>query len=111
IIREEDPPRPSTRLSTLALAATTLAAQRRSDPKRLSQLCRGELDWVVMKCLEKDRNHRYETADALARDIECYLRDEPVRACPPSAPAGRGVGAVPGTRPAGTRPPSGLRPC
>jgi serine/threonine protein kinase/tetratricopeptide (TPR) repeat protein len=85
IIREEEPPKPSTRLSTLALAVTTEAAQCVSDPRRLSQLCRGELDWVVMKCLEKDRNRRYETADALARDIECYLRDEPVRACPPSS--------------------------
>jgi tetratricopeptide (TPR) repeat protein len=85
IIREEEPPRPSTRISTLGKAATTVATQRKSDPRRLSQLCRGELDWIVMKCLEKDRNRRYETASALAADVQRYLRDEPVLACPPSA--------------------------
>jgi serine/threonine-protein kinase len=85
IIREEEPPRPSTRISTLAQAATTVAAQRKSDPKRLSQLFRGELDWIVMKCLEKDRNRRYETANGLAQDLQRYLHDEPVQACPPSA--------------------------
>jgi serine/threonine protein kinase/tetratricopeptide (TPR) repeat protein len=85
IIREEEPPRPSTRISTLGQAAITVCAQRRSDPRRLSQLCRGELDWVVMKCLEKDRNRRYETANALALDLQRYLADEPVQACPPSA--------------------------
>src|SRR5262249_25242480 len=85
IIREEEPPRPSTRISTLGQAATTISTQRKSDPKRLSQLCRGELDWIVMKCLEKDRNRRYETANGLARDVERYLHDEPVQACPPSA--------------------------
>jgi serine/threonine protein kinase len=85
IIREEDPPKPSTRISTLGQAASTVSANRRSDPRRLSQLFRGELDWIVMKCLEKDRNGRYETANGLARDIERYLHDEPVQACPPSA--------------------------
>src|SRR6516225_8362669 len=85
IIREEESPRPSTRISTLGQAATSVSSQRKSDPKRLSQLCRGELDWVVMKCLEKDRNRRYESAYGLARDIERYLHDEPVQACPPSA--------------------------
>jgi tetratricopeptide (TPR) repeat protein/serine/threonine protein kinase len=85
IIREEEPPRPSTRLSTLGQAATTISMQRQSDPKRLSQLIRGELDWIVMKCLEKDRNRRYETANSLIQDIVCYLHDEPVQACPPSA--------------------------
>jgi non-specific serine/threonine protein kinase/serine/threonine-protein kinase len=139
IIREEEPPRPSTRLSSLSLReragvrasssgepsrnssdslplagrpenssdslplegragegviaretqnaniATTIAAHRRTDPRRLVQTVRGELDWIVMKCLEKDRNRRYETADSLARDVERYLRDEPVLACPPSA--------------------------
>src|SRR5262249_51257132 len=64
--------------------ATPISTQRQSDPKRLSQLLRGELDWIVMKCLEKDRNRRYETANGLARDIERYLHDEPVLACPPS---------------------------
>jgi tetratricopeptide (TPR) repeat protein/serine/threonine protein kinase len=85
IIREEEPPKPSTRISTLGQAATTLSMHRKSDPKRLSQLFRGELDWIVMKCLEKDRNRRYETASALAADVERYLRDEPVQAFPPSA--------------------------
>ena len=84
IIREEEPPRPSTRVSTLAQVATTPSAQRKSDPKRLSQLLRGELDWMVMKALEKDRNRRYETASAFAADVQRYLHDEPVQACPPS---------------------------
>jgi serine/threonine protein kinase len=85
IIREEEPARPSARLSTLGAGAGTVAANRGSDPRRLGQLCRGELDWIVMKCLEKDRNRRYETASALAADVQHYLRDEPVQACPPSA--------------------------
>src|SRR5262249_10573795 len=83
-IREEEPPKPSTRISTLGQAATTLSTQRQSDPKRLSQLFRGELDWIVMKALEKDRNRRYETASAFAADVRRYLRDEPVQTCPPS---------------------------
>jgi non-specific serine/threonine protein kinase/serine/threonine-protein kinase len=85
IIREEEPTRPSARISALGQAATTSSTQRQSDPKRMSQLFRGELDWIVMKCLEKDRDRRYETVGALARDIERYFRDEPVQACPPSA--------------------------
>jgi serine/threonine protein kinase/Flp pilus assembly protein TadD len=85
IIREEEPPKPSTRLSTLGLAAATVSANRQTDPKRLRQLFRGELDWIVMKALEKDRNRRYETASAFAADVQRYLRDEPVQACPPSA--------------------------
>jgi serine/threonine protein kinase/tetratricopeptide (TPR) repeat protein len=85
MIREDEPPKPSTRVSTLGKAATTLSLRRKSDPNRLSQLFRGELDWIVMKCLEKDRNRRYGTASSLARDIERYLHDEPVQACPPSA--------------------------
>jgi serine/threonine protein kinase/tetratricopeptide (TPR) repeat protein len=85
IIREEEPPKPSTRISTLGQAATLLSTQRKSDPKKLSQLLRGELDWIVIKCLEKDRNRRYETASAFAADVQCYLNDEPVQACPPSA--------------------------
>jgi WD40 repeat protein len=83
-IREEEPPRPSTRLSTLGHVAATVSANRGSDPKRLSQLFRGELDWIVMKALEKDRNRRYETASAFAADVQRYLNDEPVLACPPS---------------------------
>jgi serine/threonine protein kinase/Flp pilus assembly protein TadD len=85
IIREEEPPRPSTRISTLGQAATTASTQRKSDPKRLSQLFRGELDWIVMKALEKDRTRRYESASAFAADVQRYLHDEPVLACPPSA--------------------------
>jgi WD40 repeat protein/serine/threonine protein kinase len=85
IIREEEPVKPSTRISTLGQAATTVSANRKSESKRLSQLFRGELDWIVMKALEKDRNRRYDTASSLAADIERYLHDEPVQACPPSA--------------------------
>jgi serine/threonine protein kinase/Flp pilus assembly protein TadD len=83
IIREEQPPRPSTRLSTTA-ELPSIAANRGLEPQKLSSLMRGELDWVVMKCLEKDRNRRYETANGLARDIERYLHDEPVLARPAS---------------------------
>jgi non-specific serine/threonine protein kinase/serine/threonine-protein kinase len=103
IIREEEPPKPSTRLSELGrsgelsrtesaaqLAAPTLslasvAANRSLEPKKLNGLVRGELDWIAMKCLEKDRSRRYETANGLAHDIESYLHDEPVLAGPPSA--------------------------
>jgi serine/threonine protein kinase/Flp pilus assembly protein TadD len=84
IIREEEPPAPSTRIGTLGQAATTISMQRKSDPKRLSQLFRGELDWIVMKALEKDRNRRYETASGFAVDVQRYLHDEAVQACPPS---------------------------
>src|SRR5437870_7301795 len=84
IIREEDPPRPSTRLSTMGQQAKTISARRKSDPKHLGQFIKGELDWIVMKALDKDRRRRYETANGLARDIERYLHDEPVEACPPS---------------------------
>jgi serine/threonine protein kinase/Tfp pilus assembly protein PilF len=101
IIREEEPPRPSTRLSRSGLPSRTdsgesparqagptslasIAANRRAEPARLSKDVRGELDWIVMKCLEKDRNRRYETANGLVNDIARYLHDEPVQACPPS---------------------------
>jgi serine/threonine protein kinase/tetratricopeptide (TPR) repeat protein len=84
IIREEEPPKPSTRLSTTE-ELPSIAANRGLEPKKLSGLIRGELDWIVMKCLEKDRNRRYETANGLAHDIERYLHDEAVHACPPSA--------------------------
>jgi serine/threonine protein kinase len=79
IIREEVPPEPSTRMSTLGPSATTVSANRRSDPKRLRQLLRGELDWIVMKCLEKDRNRGYETVNGLRLDVRRYLADEPCR--------------------------------
>jgi eukaryotic-like serine/threonine-protein kinase len=85
VIREEEPPKPSTRMTTQGQAASTASVNRQSDPKRLSQLLRGEPDWIVMKCLEKDRNRRYETASALGRDVDRYLHDEAVQACPPSA--------------------------
>jgi serine/threonine protein kinase len=85
IIREEEPVKPSTRISTLGQVASTISSNRQSDPQRLSKVFRGELDWIVMKALEKDRNRRYETASAFAADVERYLRDEPVQACPPSA--------------------------
>ena len=84
IIREEEPPKPSTRISTLGQAAATVSADRQSDPKKLGRLMRGEVDWIVMKALEKDRNRRYETAGAFAADVRRYLHDEPVLACPPS---------------------------
>jgi eukaryotic-like serine/threonine-protein kinase len=84
IIKEEEPPRPSARLSGSESLAS-LAAQRQLEPLRLTKLIRGELDWIVMKCLEKDRSRRYETANGLARDVERYLADESVEACPPSA--------------------------
>jgi WD40 repeat protein/serine/threonine protein kinase len=85
IIREEEPARPSTRVSTLGQAAATVSANRQSDPSRLASCLRGELDWVVMKALEKDRNRRYETANGFAMDVQRYLADESVQACPPSA--------------------------
>jgi len=84
IIREEEPPKPSTRIST-AEAAPSIAAQRHTEPAKLAKLVRGELDWIVMKALEKDRNRRYETANGFAMDVQRYLEDEPVQACPPSA--------------------------
>src|SRR5262249_12938073 len=74
---------PSTRLST-AKGLPTVASNRGTEPAKLTKQVRGELDWIVMKALEKDRNRRYETADGLARDLERYLHDEPVEACPPS---------------------------
>jgi serine/threonine protein kinase/tetratricopeptide (TPR) repeat protein len=84
IIREEEPPKPSTRLSTTE-ELPSIAANRGLEPKKLSRLFRGELDWVVMKALEKDRNRRYETASGFAADVQHYLHDEPVQASPPSA--------------------------
>jgi serine/threonine protein kinase/tetratricopeptide (TPR) repeat protein len=85
IIREEEPDKPSTRMSTPGEASRTASAKRQSDPRELTQLLRGELDWIVMKALEKDRNRRYETASAFAADVQRYLDDEPVQACPPTA--------------------------
>jgi serine/threonine protein kinase len=110
IIREEEPPKPSTRLSDLSRVGSahpstapgsagsqasghsppnsslaSVAALRQTEPARLTKLVRGDLDWIVMKALEKDRNRRYETANALVADLQAYLHDEPVQACPPSS--------------------------
>jgi len=85
IIREEEPPKPSTRLSGLAGTQTTASGKREADPRRLDRSVRGELDWIVMKALEKDRRRRYETANDLAADLMRCLTDQPVEACPPSA--------------------------
>ena len=84
VIREQEPSKPSTKLST-ADGLPTLAANRGTEPARLTKLLRGELDWIVMKALEKDRNRRYETANGFAMDVQRYLADEAVLACPPSA--------------------------
>jgi non-specific serine/threonine protein kinase/serine/threonine-protein kinase len=83
IISEEEPPKPSTRLSS-SQTLPAIAENRHTEPSRLGKDIRGELDWIVMKCLEKDRNRRYETASGLANDIQRHLNDEPVLACPPS---------------------------
>jgi WD40 repeat protein/serine/threonine protein kinase len=85
LIREEEPPRPSTRLTSLGGEATVLAGNRGTDVRRLAQLLRGDLDWIVMKALEKDRNRRYETPSAFAADVERFLREEAILARPPSA--------------------------
>jgi eukaryotic-like serine/threonine-protein kinase len=85
VIREEEPPRPSTRLGESGEELAGVAARRRAEPARLTKAVRGELDWIAMRCLEKDRARRYETANGLARDVQRYLADEPVEAGPPSA--------------------------
>src|SRR5262249_48512649 len=103
IIREDDPPKPSTRLSDLGKSGertaslslpfdsepltgnlASVSVRRHMEPAKLTRLLRGELDWIVMKALEKDRNRRYETANGLAKDLQRYLNDENVLACPPS---------------------------
>src|SRR5437870_5804688 len=84
VIREEEPSKPSKKLST-ADGLPTLAANRGTEPAKLTKLVRGELDWIGMKALEKDRNRRYETASGFAADVQRYLADEAVLACPPSA--------------------------
>ena len=84
-LREEDPPRPSTRLNTLyGEELTATATHRHVEPTKLKSLLPGDLDWIVMKALEKDRARRYATANGLAADIQRYLSNEPVSACPPS---------------------------
>ena len=84
-IREEDPQKPSTRISESGEDLASISAHRKTEPVRLARLVRGELDWIVMKALEKDRSRRYETANGFARDIRRYLEGDPVEACPLSA--------------------------
>ena len=84
IIRENDPPRASVRISSLGETATAVAEHRKTDVRKLHQLVRGDLDWIVLKTLEKDRTRRYETANELAGDVQCFLNDEQVAASPPS---------------------------
>jgi eukaryotic-like serine/threonine-protein kinase len=83
-IKEEEPVRPSLRLSSSGAALAGLSRERGTEPAKLTRLVRGELDWIVMRCLEKDRARRYDTATGLAQDIQHYLAEEPVLACPPS---------------------------
>ncbi|QVL34024.1 serine/threonine protein kinase [Telmatocola sphagniphila] len=83
IVREQEPPKPSTRLST-DVALPSISAQRKTDPAKLTRLMRGDLDWIAMKSLEKDRNRRYETANSFGMDIQRYLGGQAVMACPPS---------------------------
>jgi len=83
VIREEEPPPPSTRLGS-ADALPAISAQRRMQPQMLTRLVRGDLDWIAMRALEKNRSRRYQTANSMAQDIQRYLANEPVEACPPS---------------------------
>ena len=85
LVREEEPPRPSTRINTLGEALPDVARQHGAEPLKLGRQLRGDLDWIVMKALEKDRTRRYDTATGMARDIEHYLQHEPVSAGPPRA--------------------------
>ncbi len=85
IIKEEEPPTPSTRLSTMGASLSKVSTQRKTEPGKLSALVKGDLDWIVMKALEKERSRRYDTAIALASDVRRFLAEEPVEARPPSA--------------------------
>jgi tetratricopeptide (TPR) repeat protein len=84
MIKEVEPPKPSTKLSS-SEELPSIAAKRKLEPKRLTKIVSGDLDWIVMKCLEKERGRRYETANGLAMDVQRHLTDEPVTAGPPSA--------------------------
>ena len=84
IIRDEEPLAPSSRVSTLGNQLSTVARERGTEPARLSSQLRGELDWIVMKAMDKDRSRRYTTADAMAEDVSRFLRGEPVEAGPAS---------------------------
>jgi len=85
MIREQEPPKPTTRLSSLGQSAQEIAKRRQTDVTSLAKELRGDLDWVTMKAMEKDRTRRYASSSELAADIERHLRNEPVNACPPSA--------------------------
>ena len=84
MIRETDPPKPSTRLKGSGIGLAGISELRKMDPTDLKRMVLGELDWIVMKAMDKDRGRRYGTSSDLARDVERYLADEPVEACPPS---------------------------
>jgi tetratricopeptide (TPR) repeat protein/tRNA A-37 threonylcarbamoyl transferase component Bud32 len=84
LIREAEPPKPSTRISQSGDALAGISSRRHTEPHKLERLLKGDLDWIALKA-EKDRSRRYETASALAKDVERHLADEPVEACPPSA--------------------------
>ena len=84
IVREEEPPKPSTKVSALGETSTTIAAQRATDPHNLTRSIKGELDWIVMKSLDKDRTRRYDTVAAFAQDIRNHMDDHAVTASPPS---------------------------
>jgi len=83
-VRDEEPPRPSTRLGESKNRLSSISASRKMEPDRLARMVRGELDWIVMKSLDKDRTRRYETANSLARDLRRYLDGDAVEAIPPS---------------------------
>lgn len=84
MIRDKEPPRASVRISSLGATATTVADHRKTDVQKLNQLVRGDLDWIVVKSLEKDRTRRYGTPTELVYDIESYFQCQPIKACPPS---------------------------
>ena len=85
IIREEDPPKPSTRISSLGHTVSNISTNRRTEPAALGRFVRGDLDWIIMKTLEKERSRRYDTAASLAADVIRFLQDEAIVARPPSA--------------------------
>lgn len=84
IIKEEEPPKPSTRLSTMNETLSKVSTQRKTEPAKLSAIVKGDLDWIVMKALEKDRTRRYETSSTFAADVRRFLAGEPIEARPPS---------------------------
>ena len=105
IIREEEPPKPSTRLSS-SDALPSIAANRSLEPPKLNRLVRGELDWIVMKCLEKDRDRRYGSAEQVADEFRRFLAGEPIQARPhydASSACGAGIAVMSRSLPAHTR--------